>query len=266
MRCTIAASLQMSDGPFFCVFATYCSFCFQICIIPVLWGGFTRAYMRASGVFCFLPSLLHPYALSCWVRERKGWRSLLFCLHTLFTHYGDTVKVRRALAFTRKWLKSCALWLGGEGWRQKAKIRWVRTRAWAERKLHPQCSCAASKAGAFLDLAGEKRAKVGRCFRFPSSSFEFQSIGDLVVWDVERNRRARWEWVCTLVHGARAQRVRRGEEKTQRATPLWSVARCLFAVRSFLCFLSTPERKPPCFLLSYENLWDLPQISVFNRL
>ena len=76
------------------------------------------------------------------------------------------------------------------------------------------------KAGRFLNLVGEKRAKVGRCFRFPSSSFEFQSIGDLVVWDVERNRRARWEWVCTLVHGARAQRVRRGEEKTQRATPL----------------------------------------------
>ena len=38
--------------------------------------------------------------------------------------------------------------------------------------------------GAFLDLAGEKRAKVGRCFRFPSSSFELQSIGDLVAWDV----------------------------------------------------------------------------------
>ena len=77
-----------------------------------------------------------------------------------------------------------------------------------------------AKAGAFLDLAGEKRAKVGRCFRFPSSFFELQSIGDLVAWGVGRNRRARWEWVCTLAHGARVQRVQRGEEKTRRATPL----------------------------------------------
>ena len=77
-----------------------------------------------------------------------------------------------------------------------------------------------AKVGAFLDLAGEKRAKVGRCFRFPSSSFELQSIGDLVAWDVERYRRARWEWVCALAHGARAQRVQCGEEKTQRATLL----------------------------------------------
>ena len=27
-------------------------------------GSLARAYMRASGGFCFLPSLLHPYALS----------------------------------------------------------------------------------------------------------------------------------------------------------------------------------------------------------
>ena len=82
--------------------------------------------------------------------------------------------------------------------------------------VHPR----SEKAGAFLDLAGEKRAKVRRCFRFPSSSFELQSIGDLVAWDVERYRRARWEWVCALAHGARAQRVQCGEEKTQRATLL----------------------------------------------
>lgn len=43
-----------------------------------------------------------------------------------------------------------------------------------------------AKAGAFLDLVGEKCAKVGRCFRFASSSFEFQSIGDLAAVD-------RWE-------------------------------------------------------------------------
>ena len=45
---------------FFCVFATYCSLCFQICIMPVLREGFARAYMRASGGFRFLPSPLHP--------------------------------------------------------------------------------------------------------------------------------------------------------------------------------------------------------------
>lgn len=43
-----------------------------------------------------------------------------------------------------------------------------------------------AKAGAFLDLAGEKRAKVGRCFRFPSSSFVLQPSGPLVAVD-------RWE-------------------------------------------------------------------------
>ena len=88
------------------------------------------------------------------------------------------------------------------------------------RKLHRSVHGRRAKAGAFLDLAGEKRAKVGRCFRFTSSSFEFPSIGDLVAWGVGRNWRARWEWVCALVHGTRAQCVQRGEEKTQRATLL----------------------------------------------
>ena len=50
------------------------------------------------------------------------------------------------------------------------------------RSVHPR----RAKTGAFLDLAGEKREKVGRCFRFPSSAFELQSIGDLAVAD-------RWE-------------------------------------------------------------------------
>lgn len=57
----------------------------------------------------------------------------------------------------------------------------MRTRAGAGRKLHRSVHARRAKAGAFLDLAGEKRAKVRRCFRFPSSSFEFQSIGDLVA-------------------------------------------------------------------------------------
>ena len=48
-------------------------------------------------------------------------------------------------------------------------------------KASPQCSRRRAKAGAFLDLAGEKRAKVGRCFVFPRVFFELQSIGDLVA-------------------------------------------------------------------------------------
>lgn len=74
-----------------------------------------------------------------------------------------------------------------------------------------------AKAGAFLDLAGEKRAKVGRCFHFSSSSFELRSIGDLVAVD-------RWEEsACEMGIGLRfgpwdagaASTAR--EEKTQRA-------------------------------------------------
>lgn len=73
------------------------------------------------------------------------------------------------------------------------------------------------KVGAFLDLAGEKRAKVGRCFHFSSSSFELRSIGDLVAVD-------RWEEsACEMGIGLRfgpwdagaASTAR--EEKTQRA-------------------------------------------------
>ena len=48
--------------------------------------------------------------------------------------------------------------------------------------VHPR----SEKAGAFLDLAGEKRAKVRRCFRFSSTSFGLPSSGDLAVAD-------RWE-------------------------------------------------------------------------
>ena len=106
---------------FFCVFETYCSLCFQICIMSVLRGGFARAYTRASGGFCFLPSPLHPYALSCWARERKGWRLLSFSLHTLFTHSGGTVKVRRDLSLHPKMVEIVCVVDGR--WRVKAKSR-----------------------------------------------------------------------------------------------------------------------------------------------
>ena len=74
-----------------------------------------------------------------------------------------------------------------------------------------------AKARAFLDLAGEKRAKVGRCFRFPSASFGLQSIGDLAVWGV--GRKSACEMGIGLRFGpwdAGAASTAR-EEKTQRA-------------------------------------------------
>ena len=78
----------------------------------------------------------------------------------------------------------CGWAVKGEGKKRKF-AECVRARERGEsftRSVHAR----RAKAGTFLDLAGEKRAKVGRCFRFPSSSFELQSIGDLVVWGVGR--------------------------------------------------------------------------------
>ena len=62
----------------------------------------------------------------------------------------------------------------------------MRKGAWAGRKLHRSVHARRAKAGAFLDLAGEKRTKVGRCFRFASSSFELPSIGEFVVSGIGR--------------------------------------------------------------------------------
>ena len=67
-----------------------------------------------------------------------------------------------------------------------------------------------AKAGTFLDLAGEKRAKVGCCFRFTSSSFEFQSIGDLVALGVGRKS------ACEMGIGLRFSPRDAGAESTAR--------------------------------------------------
>ena len=115
------------------------------------------------------------------------------------------------------------------------------------RKLHPQCSRAASKTGTFLDLAGEERAKVGRCFRFPSSSFELQSIGDLVAVD-------RWEEsACEMGTDLRfapwgagaASTAWRGENTARNAV----VKRCALsrAVRSFFMLSLDSGEKAPGF-------------------
>jgi len=54
---------------FFCVFATYCSFCFQICIMPVLRECFLTRFARAlaragTRLFAFTPSPVCPKLLS----------------------------------------------------------------------------------------------------------------------------------------------------------------------------------------------------------
>ena len=123
-----------------------------------------------------------------------------------------------------------------------------------------------AKAGAFLDLAGEKRAKVGRCFVFPRVLLSFNrsvisrcgALGGIGVRD--GNRFALWSMGCGCSEYSAVRR------KTQRATLHNGVARCLVAVRSFLCFLLTPERKLPCFLLSYGNLLRFRQKIVSDRL
>ena len=111
------------------------------------------------------------------------------------------------------------------------------------------------KVGAFLDLAGEKRAKVGGCFRFPSSSFELRSIGALAAMD-------RWEEIdvrdgngvalCSMGRGCSEYGAVWRKHSAQRHCEALRAVSLQFV--RFLCFLSTPERKPPCFLLSYENL------------
>ena len=53
-------------------------------------------------------------------------------------------------------------------------------------KASPQCSRAESESGGVSRFSGEETRESGLLFCFPSSSFEFQSIGDLVVWGVGR--------------------------------------------------------------------------------
>ena len=119
------------------------------------------------------------------------------------------------------------------------------------RSVHPR----SEKAGTFFDLAGRNTRESGSLFSFSlvvfRASIERSSRGS---GSLGGNRRAIWEWLCALAHGMRVQRAQHAEEKTQCTAPLRSVARCPEAVRSFLCFLSTPERKPPCSSSGYENL------------
>ena len=97
---------------FFCVFATYCSFCFQICIMPVLRGGFTRAYMRASGgflFFAFTPSPVCPKSLS--KRKKRVKVFVLLPSHAVH-HSGSAVKVRQALSLHPKMVEIVCVVVG----------------------------------------------------------------------------------------------------------------------------------------------------------
>lgn len=77
-----------------------------------------------------------------------------------------------------------------------------------------------AKAGAFLDLAGEKREKVGRCFVSPRVLLSFNrsviswcgAVGGIGVRD--GNRFALWPMGCGCSEYSAVRR------KTQRATPL----------------------------------------------
>ena len=91
------------------------------------------------------------------------------------------------------------------------------------RSVHPR----RAKAGTFLDLAGEKRTKVGRCFRFASSSFELPSIGEFVVSGIGRKS------ACDMGMGLRfgtwdagaTRTARRGENTVRSAV----VKRCVLS-------------------------------------
>ena len=152
--------------------------------------------------------------------------------------------------------------MGGEGWRQKVEIRWVRTRAWAGRKLHRSVHARRAKAGTFLDLAGEKRAKVGRCFRFPSSFFELQSSGALAAVD-------RWEEsACEMGMGLRfgpwdagaASTAWRGENTARNAV----VKRCaLSRCSSFVFMLSLDSGEKA--LVFFFGLWEFVRFAADFR-
>lgn len=115
-------------------------------------------------------------------------------------------------------------------------------------KASPQCSRAESESGGVSRFSGEETRESGPLFCFPSSPFELQSIGDLVVWGVGRNRRARWEWVCALAHGMRVQRVQRGEEKnTARNASQWRCALSRYSSFVFMLSLDSGEKAPVFF-------------------
>ena len=127
------------------------------------------AFARASGGFCFLPSPLHPYVLSCWARERKVWRFLSFFLHPLFTHSRGAVKVRRALSIHPKMVEIVCV----------VVVRW-RVKAKSENSVSAYARGGGAKASPAVFTRGEQS---GCVFRF--SGGEMRESGPLFSFSLE---------------------------------------------------------------------------------
>ena len=121
-------------------------------------------------------------------------------------------------------------------------------------KASPQCSRAESESGGVSRFSGGETRESGPLFCFPSSSLSFHraviswcgALGGIGVRD--GNGFALWHMGC----GRNAHSTSRRKHSAQRRCE--TLRAVSLQVRSFLCFLLTPERKLPCFLLSYENL------------
>lgn len=135
----------------------------------------------------------------------------------------------------------------------------VRAREWGEsftavftRSVHAR----RAKAGAFLDLAGEKRAKVGRCFVFPRVLLSFNraviswrgAVGGIGVRD--GNRFALWPMGCGCSeHSA----VRRKHNAQRHCEALRAVS------LRFVCFyaFSRLRRESPHVLLRVMRICEI---------
>ena len=116
-------------------------------------------------------------------------------------------------------------------------------------KASPQCSRAESESGGVSRFSGGETRESGPLFCFPSSSFELQSIGDLVVWGVGRKS------ACEMGIGLRfgpwgagaASTVWRGENTARNAV----VKRCALSRCSSFVFyaFSRLRRESPRVLL-----------------
>jgi hypothetical protein len=216
-------------------------------------GLYARVYARASGGFCFLPSPLHPYALSCWARERKGWRLLSFSLHTLFTHSGGTVKVRQALSLHPKMVEIVCVVVGW--WRVKAKSR-NSVSAYARvsgAKASPQCSRAESESGGVSRFSGGEMRESGPLFCFPWVLLSFNRSVLSRRWIVGRKS------ACEMGMGLRfapwdagAASTARWGEITARNASQWrcALSRCSSFV--FMLSLDSGEKAPVFFF----GLWE----------
>ena len=91
-------------------------------------------------------------------------------------------------------------------------------------KASPQCSRAESESGGVSRFSGGETRESGPLFCFPSSSFEFQSIGDLVVWGV--GRKSARDTGMGLRFGSRDAGATRTARRGENTVPSAVVKRC----------------------------------------